>query len=239
MNWADGDPWDSAPIHLSQVMSPSLASVGAYQYTDAHGITWNCLTTWPGYVTGLVLQTKVPRMFSFPGNGARGVSPEMQASESPTVPNGWVGLSTSEGGLVGGTTGPFIYLYWVGPTQHEACTANPRWHVCIHYGDVFAPSPVAAVLRKPDGAPADTRLVTQQVIAKAGYDGYIPADSGMLVPVYPLKPHQAYTVQVTFELSATSSFSCPPPLPGLGIKQDWCLPRYAPLKASMSFTTGS
>jgi uncharacterized protein YkwD len=231
-SWAYGDPWATAPIHLSQMMSPALRSVGAYEYTDAKGVTWDCLTTWPGYEPQLFPLAKQQRLYSYPGNGTRWAPTEMTASEAPTVPNGWVGLPT-QGSEAGGVTGPFIYLYWAGPEPGPVCTHNPKWPVCMP--SVYeTPSPVAATLEKPDGQPADTRLVSQKAIARAGYAGYIPRDAALLVPVYPLKPGTTYTVRVVFGMG---SVLCPTPPAGTGVKSNWCAPDIPAFSASMRFTT--
>jgi len=235
--WTAADPWATAPIHLSQMMSPALATIGAYQYTDPRGTIWNCLTTWPGYVPGRVLRTKAQRLWSYPGDGATGVPIEMQASESPTVPNGWVGLPT-DGATYGGVTGPFVYLYWSGPEPAKpVCANSSKFSICIPEALASSPSPVTASLDKPDGAPVDTRLITQTDVTKAGYAGDTPLGSAMLVPVYPLKPRTTYTVHVTFGVVLT--FPCPVPPPGFGVKlkPDWCAPKYPPFSAVAHFTT--
>ncbi len=237
-SWAEGDPWSHAPLHLVQLMSPALRQVGAYQYTDPRGVTWNCITTWPGYAPGKVLHARAQKMYSYPGPGQRGVPTEMVAYEAPEVPNGWVGLPTSDGGLEGGVTGPFIYLYWAGPAAPTTtCYGATVVKVCVDDSLPLVPSPVQAELSGPSGAAVPARLVSQAVERRAGHVGDMPPASGILIPAVPLRPHATYMVKVRFSLDLTGLDRCPwgPGAPQLS--RTWCLPRYAPFSATFHFTT--
>lgn len=92
--WSANSPWNSAPIHLSQMLSPRLKRVGAAT-NDERG----CFTTWPGYDWSGTSPTKW-----YPGPGTT-VDAGMRAYELPTVPGVWVGLPE------GTETGPYLYLY--------------------------------------------------------------------------------------------------------------------------------
>jgi len=186
-SWANGDPWANAPLHLVQLMSPALRSVGAYQYTTAHGGTWNCMTTWLGYAPGMVLRSPVQKMYSYPGPGQRHVPTRMVAYEAPEVPNGWVGLPTTDHGYEGRVTGPFIYLYWAGPTAPSTtCYRDHAVQMCVDDPVPLVPSPVAAKLVGPGGSPVAARLVPQGAERKAGHVGELPPASAILIPVEPL-----------------------------------------------------
>lgn len=88
---ADGsNPWQTAPIHLMQLLAPQLAQTGYW-----HG----CMVTWPGYTRPL---PALPQLFSYPGNGSRDVPSSEVAAEAPFTPNDFVGLR--------GVTGPYLYL---------------------------------------------------------------------------------------------------------------------------------
>jgi hypothetical protein len=83
--WADGDPFATAPLHLAQLMSPELRSLGVDE--SPNGTV--CMTTFPGYVP---LGVKKPTVFSVPGDGASGVPSAETANEFPFVPGEFVGL---------------------------------------------------------------------------------------------------------------------------------------------------
>lgn len=85
--------WEHAPIHLMQLLGPTLAEMG----------TWGgCATTWPGYSRAFA----GPAMFSYPGNGTRDHYYEEQAAEKPFTPGELVGLP--------GVTGPHLYFLAAG-----------------------------------------------------------------------------------------------------------------------------
>lgn len=93
---ADQNPWENAPIHLMQLLSPKLKRLGA---SDASGHV--CATTWPGYDEPT---PAAPALYSYPGDGATGVPAQQNAAERPFVPGDFVGLP------MGTTTGPHLYL---------------------------------------------------------------------------------------------------------------------------------
>lgn len=80
----ESNPWNDAPIHLNQLMTPDLQVVGI---DDSHGK--QCVTTWPG-------MTRVPpprgTVDTYPGDGTVGIPPAEFASEAPTVPGEEVGI---------------------------------------------------------------------------------------------------------------------------------------------------
>ncbi len=142
--WRDADPWRTAPIHLSQMMSPDLRSVGAAEFGG-----YSCLTTWPGYDTSAT----PPGTFTwFPGNGT--ILPASEtAFELPTVPQVWVGIPE------GTATGPHLYLYYAdGGTGWQTPTT---------------PTITTVALTGPAG-PVEVRVVTRAVAEAAGYGGYMP-----------------------------------------------------------------
>jgi hypothetical protein len=99
--WSDREnPFESAPIHLVQLLAPQLAEVGAW---DESG--YQCMTTWPGYARTV---PKANSLLAYPGEGAT-VAPAQTAAEVPFVPGDFVGLP------LGTVTGPHIYVYAWGP----------------------------------------------------------------------------------------------------------------------------
>lgn len=78
------DPWQSAPIHLMQLLTPSLSVIGI---DDSGGL--QCATTYPGLLRTPVANDVVT---SYPAAGARDVPPREIAREAPFVPGQFVGI---------------------------------------------------------------------------------------------------------------------------------------------------
>jgi hypothetical protein len=239
-SWSDGNPWASAPLHLVQLMSPALRDVGAYQYTDPGGRTWTCMTTWPGYAEGKILRSRAQQMYTYPGNGQHGVPTATVAYEAPVVPNGWVGLPTTDNGYRGDVTGPFIYLYWVGPAPPpNPCYTGPDLKLCVDDGVPVVPSAVSARLVGPTGKVVGSRLISQGVARKAGHAGLLPPGAAVLVAVKPLAPRTTYTVEVHFAIDRAGANPCPWGVGELRLSPTWCLPKYPPFSARLHFTTAT
>lgn len=189
-SWRVGDPWATAPIHLSQMMNPLLATVGAAELDG-----YSCLTTWPG-----VRPATEPAgsLAWFPGQGATLPSSEV-ASESPTVPGVWVGLPE------GTETGPYLYLYAPGTS------GNANGFNYCYWGD---PTPFVLPLRRvvstsligPRG-PEEVRVVDADVAASAGYAGYL-GTMALFIPSRPLVPGGSYELSTVVASSPTPP-ACP------------------------------
>ncbi|MGI8715346.1 MAG: carboxypeptidase-like regulatory domain-containing protein [Solirubrobacteraceae bacterium] len=91
------DPWQSAPIHLMQLFSPSLSVIGI---DDGGGL--QCATTYPGLLRAPVTSDTV---FTYPGDGAGGVPTRETAREAPFVPGQFVGIPAGQ------TTGRELFVY--------------------------------------------------------------------------------------------------------------------------------
>jgi hypothetical protein len=161
-SWPDGDPFANAPIHLIQLMSPELRQVGIEASSG-----FVCVTTWPGYASS---RWKTPRVFTVPGDGARGVPAAETADELPLVPGDVVGLPR------GTKTGFNMMVYAEG--------VRDPWHAHI----------AAATLTGPDG-PVALRTVDRTT---ATVGPYLPPGSGFLIPVAPLEPGTRYVATVSF-----------------------------------------
>lgn len=98
------DPWQSAPIHLMQLLTPSLSVIGI---DDGAGL--QCATTYPGLLRTPVLKDAVT---TYPQDGARDVPPREVAREAPFVPGQFVGIPT---GRAAGRE-LFVYLNESGQT---------------------------------------------------------------------------------------------------------------------------
>jgi hypothetical protein len=99
-DWADGNPWETAPIHLIQMLGPGLARMGA---SEAKG--YDCATTWPGYERVGAKDV----VYTYPGDGTVGWRPSEIARESPFTPGEKIGIPE------GTRTGPYLYILPDGP----------------------------------------------------------------------------------------------------------------------------
>ncbi len=88
---AQGNAFEFAPLHLMQVLSPSLSRMGVWG---------GCATT----IAGFDREAERPALYTYPGDGATSVYLAERASEMPFVPGDFVGLPQ------GTVTGPHIYL---------------------------------------------------------------------------------------------------------------------------------
>jgi hypothetical protein len=107
-SWASGNPWETAPIHLHQLLGPRLSITGV---ADRDGYV--CMYTWPGY------QRPAPpdwRIYTYPGPGAAGHRFEETASERPFTPGSLVGIPE------GRRTGPYLYVMFDGPFESARTT---------------------------------------------------------------------------------------------------------------------
>jgi hypothetical protein len=161
-SWPGGEPFANAPIHLIQLLSPELRQVGIEASSG-----FVCVTTWPGYAQS---RWKTPRVFTVPGNGARGVPAAETADELPFVPGDVVGLPR------GTRTGFNMMVFAEG--------VRDPWHLRI----------TAATLVGPHG-PVAVRTVDRTT---ATVGPYLPSGSGFIIPVVPLEPGATYTASVKF-----------------------------------------
>lgn len=95
------NPWESAPIHLMQLLGPALSVSG---YSDAGG---GCMWTWPGYQRPA---PDAPVVYTYPGEGSTIYTDEV-ADESPFTPGEFVGIEH------GARTGPYLYVLVHGSFQ--------------------------------------------------------------------------------------------------------------------------
>lgn len=86
----ESNPWMDAPIHLGQLLTPSLNVIGLDERDDGYG----CATTWPG-LTGR--PAPLGTVFTFPGDGTTGLPPSELAAESPKTPNEALGIDSLAG----------------------------------------------------------------------------------------------------------------------------------------------
>lgn len=91
--------WETAPLHLVQLLAPQLSEVGI-----ADDGQFVCVTTWPGYQRAAPATDSI---VAYPGPDVPIYASET-AEEWPTTPGAALGLGTP--------TGPHIYAYLWGPS---------------------------------------------------------------------------------------------------------------------------
>jgi hypothetical protein len=108
--WGATNPWETAPIHLIQLLSPDLAASGFANYQG-----YSCMFTWPGYQRPAPAS---PELITYPGNGTSFIYPSEQADEAPFTPGDFVGIRN------GTTTGPYIYVFGYGTGRGAITNAS-------------------------------------------------------------------------------------------------------------------
>jgi hypothetical protein len=101
-SWDSADPYESAPLHLDQLLAPRLRTVGS---ADVSG--FSCTTTFPGW-TGP--DPAAPTVYTYPGNGSA-IYPSEVARELPWTPGELAGLPQ------GTETGPYVIVLVDAPGQ--------------------------------------------------------------------------------------------------------------------------
>jgi hypothetical protein len=116
------DPFENLPLHLANLLNPSLHEIGAYER---------------GGRSCVVVQGGAPRtitanhLYVYPGPNRTGVAPSQRVhGEYPGAPGDVVGLPQ------GTTTGPTIYLFAAGPWQTELPLKLASAHVAGPDGPV-------------------------------------------------------------------------------------------------------
>ncbi len=99
--WGATNPWETAPIHLHQLLAPRLDAMGV---ADSHGYV--CATT-------LLSRNRpappIDTVYTYPGNGTVHRASEV-AAEGPYTPGELVGIPK------GTETGPYLYVSVDGPS---------------------------------------------------------------------------------------------------------------------------
>jgi hypothetical protein len=110
-DWTPAEnPFETAPIHLAQLLGPDLAEMGAEQFDG-----YTCATTYPGYSRSA---PAAATGYSYPGNGAAGVAASEVAAEAPFTPGELVGLPA------GTETGPYLMAFLDGPAKVNSATVT-------------------------------------------------------------------------------------------------------------------
>ena len=154
-------PWDSAPMHLAQLLAPQLRQMGVGLFRG-----WACATTLPGYGRGRAHRNVV---YTYP-SGRTLARWREHANEFPFTPQGFVGIDPSQ------TTGPYLLVFADGPWL-----SSPE-----------SPTIQLANLSGPEGE-VEVRFIDH---SSPDVGPYLPAGSGMVIPVHPLERGATYTATV-------------------------------------------
>ncbi len=147
---ASANAFESAPLHLMQTLAPALSRMG---------IWGGCATTNLGYDR----RASTARIYTYPGDKARGFYAAEQASELPATPGSFVGLAQ------GTTTGPHLLVMTLGtePGRIMAATlTGPGGLVDIRTVDNLTPGlagympPGGMIIPAQPLAPATTYTAT-------------------------------------------------------------------------------
>jgi len=104
--WGAANPWETAPIHLMQLLGADLSSTG---YAPG------CMITWAGYSRPA---PSTPELLTYPANGTDFIYSSEVASESPFTPGSFVGIPD------GTTTGPYLYVLGYGTGRGAIASAS-------------------------------------------------------------------------------------------------------------------
>jgi hypothetical protein len=101
-NWDAGNPYETAPLHLDELLAPRLAVTGS---ADLDG--YSCTVTFPGWTRADPAELTV---YTYPGNGASIYSSEV-AREDPWTPGDLAGIAQPA------RTGPNLIVFVDAPGQ--------------------------------------------------------------------------------------------------------------------------
>jgi hypothetical protein len=166
--WNAGDPYESAPLHLDQLLAPRLSLAGS---ADVAG--FSCTTTFPGWSRAAPLQATV---YTYPGNGTA-IAANETAREAPFTPGDLVGIGQPV------RTGPYLLVFADAPGAtplndpaglSDATLTGPTGPVAVRTVDGYTPL----------AGGAGRRLYR-----------YI-SPGGFIIPVAPLLPGVSYQAHV-------------------------------------------
>jgi hypothetical protein len=208
--WAAGDPYNSAPLHLDQLLAPRLVVLGS---ADAYG--YSCTTTFPGWLRPDPAKLTV---YSYPGPGAR-IAAEETATELPFTPGQLVGIRA------GTVTGPYLTVLVDAPRQSPldnpatltgATLTGPTGPVAVDTVDGTTPVPTGATgMTGTTGTTGATGMTgttgTTGATGTTGTSGttgtlagYI-SPGGFIIPTAPLAPGSTYHAHVVVSFAGTQT----------------------------------
>ena len=186
-NWAGGNVFETAPIHLIQLLQPLMNRMGAFEIDTSPYGGWVCATTFARY------RRPVPstnRIYTYPGPARTRVPYAENARELPFTPNDVLGIPH--------LTGPQLLVYMEGPA-----VGGPR------DASAYSTKIVSKSVRPLGGSRVSVRSVDGQTPIPASLGGgtmggYMMVGAGILIPVKPLKPGTTYATSVTMRSGGRS-----------------------------------
>lgn len=178
--WDKGNPFESAPIHLHQLLAPRLNVVGANESSG-----FSCTTTFgpppqtPGYARPPAAKATIS---TYPGENTPGLPGSEIADEGPFTPGEVLGIPR------GTVTGRYIMILVDGPWT----TALPRVDV------------ITASVKPVGGEPVEIKIADRDVKTPDGRNlgDYLP-QGAQLIPVKPLAENTRYEVSVQLTVQGT------------------------------------
>jgi cysteine-rich secretory family protein len=172
--WMKGNPYKFAPIHLAQLLQPRLKHVGAFELA-ASGTRWGCTVTIAGWTRK---DPPTNRIYTYPGDGATGVSYTYVAKEIPETPNAALGIPNK--------TGQQLFVFASGP-------------ILTPY-DLYSIRITGASLHPAGGSNVKVRIADALVPFEGMHLGnYLGPGAGIVIPVNPLRPSTKYVASVTMK----------------------------------------
>jgi hypothetical protein len=162
-NWNRGDPYESAPIHLDQLLAPRLAQLGS---ADRAG--YSCTTTFPGWTRA---EPAVATVYTYPGNGGT-IDANETAAERPFTPGELVGLRPRT------LTGPYLIVLadapgatpFNDPSRLSGATlTGPSGPVGVKTADGATPAPGTSATLSAYTAPGGFIIPTAPLVPGATY----------------------------------------------------------------------
>jgi len=217
-SWDAANPWETAPIHLHQLLAPRLDAMGV---ADSGGYV--CATT-------LLSRNRPPpsadTIYVYPGEGVRHRSSEV-AAEGPYTPGERVGIAA------GTRTGPYLYASVDGPdltafssaTMTAASLTGPDGPVALARVDNNT-SGLAGYL-----PPGGEVIPLRPLRGRATYTATVRFDVGD-----PVRAVQRTWSFVTLGLDPATSFSLDEDAAGFGARMSSASPAPATLRATRPAT---
>jgi len=173
-SWKNGNPYQSSPIHLAQLLQPRLKRAGAFELA-ASGTSWGCTVTLAGYTRK---EPSTNRIYTYPGPGVTGVHNTYVARELPETPNQAVGAPNS--------TGQELFVFASGP-------------ILTPY-NLYSIDITRATLHPVGGANVKVKIADALVPFQGVHLGnYLGPGAGIVIPVNPLRPGTKYVASVTMK----------------------------------------
>lgn len=175
-DWGHGNPYESAPIHLDQLLAPRLAQLGS---ADRAG--YSCTTTFPGWTRA---DAAAPTLYTYPGDGGTIYANET-AVERPFTPGELIGVRPRA------LTGPYLIVL------ADAPAASPFNDAATLSGATLSGPAGPVPVKSADGA--------TPVSSPSGTLAAYTSPGGFIIPTTPLTPGMTYRAHVLVTFAGVQS----------------------------------